>query len=86
MVLAFAMSFDNGVDEMTESTEPVSHSLSALQVQAPPAERTGSTEQEIDLAMLAAAGGIAAGSAEIARQVRARILRRGDCLASDSED
>ncbi|CAN5591042.1 hypothetical protein BH09CHL1_BH09CHL1_11870 [soil metagenome] len=82
MVLVFAMSFDNGVDEMTESNEPAANSRSVLQLQAQPVERQISSEQEIDLAMLAAAGGIAAASAEIARQVRARILCRAELVVS----
>jgi hypothetical protein len=84
--MGFAMRFDNGVDEMTESNEPSLNSRSTVQVHEQPTASTISNEHDIDMAMLAAAGGIAAASAEIARQVRARLLRRAEQLEHDSGD
>lgn len=63
---------------MTEHNEGRAAIDSPIGIQQPPPVSGGSlhVEHEADLAMLAAAGGVAAASAEIARQVHARVLHK----------
>jgi hypothetical protein len=71
------MNFDNGVDAVTDFNGTVNTGDPPHHVRVSSyGNAIGLDEIEIDLAMLAAAGGTAAASAEIARQVRERVLNR----------